>query len=184
MLLVSFPSSLVDFWCFHPYMHLFSFRKLFVTCICICGCPVQKSKIFLLYITIASPHSYPRPVLAMATRNVLYPTLSFFLYLGDPCGAPSTSVLAYLWNNNDIMNDELQLSYVFLSLTAVDCGNLTDPANGQVNHTSGTTFRENARLQPGGRQYSHLSSYRELVWECTYLCRYSGIYTRDKLICI
>ena len=49
--------------------------------------------------------------------------------------------LQYLW---DIMNDELRLSYVFLSLTAVDCGNLTDPANGQVNHTSGTTFGENA----------------------------------------
>ena len=29
---VSFPSSLVGFWGFHPYMHLFPFRKLFVTC--------------------------------------------------------------------------------------------------------------------------------------------------------
>ena len=27
-----FPSSLVGFWGFHPYMCLFSFRKLFVTC--------------------------------------------------------------------------------------------------------------------------------------------------------
>ena len=30
--MVSFPSSLVGFWDFHPYMHLFSFRNLFVTC--------------------------------------------------------------------------------------------------------------------------------------------------------
>ena len=28
---VSFPSSLVGFLGFHPYMRLFSFRKLFVT---------------------------------------------------------------------------------------------------------------------------------------------------------
>ena len=26
----------------------------------------------------------------------------------------------------------------------MDCGNLTDPANGQVNHTAGTTFRQTA----------------------------------------
>ena len=31
---------------------------------------------------------------------------------------------------------------VFLILTAVDCGNLTDPANGSVNHTAGTTFKQ------------------------------------------
>ena len=31
---MSFPSSLVGFWWFHPYMCLFSFRKLFVICFC------------------------------------------------------------------------------------------------------------------------------------------------------
>ena len=31
--MVSIPSSLVGFWGFHPYIHLFFFRKLFVTCI-------------------------------------------------------------------------------------------------------------------------------------------------------
>ena len=31
---VSFPSSLVGFLGFHPYMCLFSLRKLFVTCSC------------------------------------------------------------------------------------------------------------------------------------------------------
>ena len=33
---------------------------------------------------------------------------------------------------------------VFLILTAVDCGNLIDPANGSVNHTAGTTFKQTA----------------------------------------
>ena len=33
--------------------------------------------------------------------------------------------------------------YSFFS-TAVDCGNLTDPANGQVSHTAGTTFGQTA----------------------------------------
>ena len=33
---------------------------------------------------------------------------------------------------------------VFLILTAVDCGNLSDPANGQVDHTAGTTFAQTA----------------------------------------
>ena len=36
------------------------------------------------------------------------------------------------------------LHYVFLILTAVDCGNLTHPANGSVNHTAGTTFGQTA----------------------------------------
>ena len=30
--------------------------------------------------------------------------------------------------------------YVFLICTAVDCGTLANPNNGQVSHTSGTTF--------------------------------------------
>ena len=65
------------------------------------------------------------------------------------------------------MNDELRLSYVFLSLTAVNCGNLTDPANGQVNHTSGTTFRENAT-------YSCNTGYN-LVGDSTRTCQAAGI---------
>ena len=33
---------------------------------------------------------------------------------------------------------------ISLLSTAVDCGNLTHPANGQVNHTAGTTFEQTA----------------------------------------
>ena len=34
--------------------------------------------------------------------------------------------------------------HVILILTVVNCGNLTDPANGQVIHTLGTTFGQTA----------------------------------------
>ena len=36
------------------------------------------------------------------------------------------------------------LYYVFLILTAVDCGNLTHPANGQIDHTAGTSLGQTA----------------------------------------
>ena len=38
----------------------------------------------------------------------------------------------------------IDLHDVFLFVTAVDCGSLTDPANGQVDHTAGTTFQQTA----------------------------------------
>ena len=70
------------------------------------------------------------------------------------------------------------LDVSFLS-TAVDCSALTNPANGQVSHPDGTTFGQTATYScntgynlVGDMQYSHMSSYRELVWECTYLSKY------------
>ena len=36
------------------------------------------------------------------------------------------------------------LHNIFLILTAVDCGNLTDPVNGSVNHTTGTSLGQTA----------------------------------------
>ena len=38
----------------------------------------------------------------------------------------------------------INLHDIFLILAVVDCGTLTDPANGQVNHTAGTTFGQTA----------------------------------------
>ena len=73
------------------------------------------------------------------------------------------------------MNDELRLSYVFLSLTAVNCGNLTDPANGQVNHTSGTTFRENAT-------YSCNTGYN-LVGDSIHTCQAAGNWSGSAPTC-
>ena len=83
--------------------------------------------------------------------------------------------LQYLWNNNDIMNDELRLSYVFLSLTAVHCGNLTDPANGQVNHTAGTTYGQTAT-------YSCNTGY-DLVGNSTRTCQAEGNWSGSEPTC-
>ena len=73
------------------------------------------------------------------------------------------------------MNDELRLSYVFLSLTAVNCGNLTDPHNGQVDHTAGTTFGQNAI-------YSCNTGYN-LVGDSTRTCQASGNWSGSAPTC-
>ena len=44
---------------------------------------------------------------------------------------------------------ELYHSHIFLILTVVDCGNLTDTANGSVNHTAGTTFGQTGTYSCG-----------------------------------
>ena len=36
---------------------------------------------------------------------------------------------------------------MFLSLTAVDCGSLPDPANGRVDHTAGTSLGQTANYR-------------------------------------
>ena len=41
------------------------------------------------------------------------------------------------WNN-------MSLQHMYMSLTAVNCGTLNNPTNGQVSHTAGTTFRQTA----------------------------------------
>ena len=73
------------------------------------------------------------------------------------------------------MNDELRLSYVFLSLTAVDCGNLTDPANGQVNHTAGTTYGQTAT-------YSCNTDYH-LVGDSPRTCQATGNWSGSEPTC-
>ena len=65
--------------------------------------------------------------------------------------------------------------YVFLSFTAVDCGNLTDPANGSVNHTAGTTFGENAT-------YSCNTGYN-LVGNSTSTCQAIGNWSGSAPAC-
>ena len=74
------------------------------------------------------------------------------------------------------MNDELRLSYVFLSLTAVHCGNLTDPSNGSVNHTTGTTIGENAT-------YSCDTGYN-LVGDSIRTCQATGNWSGSAPTCL
>ena len=64
---------------------------------------------------------------------------------------------------------------MFLILPAVDCGNLTDPANGQVNHTAGTTFGQNAT-------YSCNTGYN-LVGNSTRTCQATGSWSESEPTC-
>ena len=64
---------------------------------------------------------------------------------------------------------------IFLILTAVDCGNLTNPANGQVTHTAGTTFGQTAT-------YSCNTGYN-LVGDSTRTCQATGNWSGSELTC-
>ena len=64
---------------------------------------------------------------------------------------------------------------MFLSLTVVDCGNLTDPADGQVNHTNGTTFGQTAT-------YSCDTGYN-LVGNSTRTCQAEGNWSWSEPAC-
>ena len=60
-------------------------------------------------------------------------------------------------------------------LTAVDCDNLTDPANGQVDHTTGTTFGQTAT-------YSCNTGYN-LVGDSTRTCQATGEWSGSAPTC-
>ena len=76
------------------------------------------------------------------------------------------SVTSSRWRN---------LHDVFLILTAVDCGNLTDPDNGYFNHTAGTTFRQTAT-------YSCNTGYG-LAGDSTRTCQATGNWSGSKPTC-
>ena len=58
---------------------------------------------------------------------------------------------------------------IFLLLTVVDCDTLTNPENGSVSHTAGTTFRQTAT-------YSCDKSYN-LVGSNTHTCQATGLWS-------
>ena len=62
-----------------------------------------------------------------------------------------------------------------LILTAVDCGNLTDPANGSVNHTAGTSLGQTAT-------YSCNTGYN-LVGDSTRTCQATGNWSGSAPTC-
>ena len=64
---------------------------------------------------------------------------------------------------------------IFLTLTVVDCGNLTDPVNGSVTHTSGTTFGQTAT-------YSCNTGYN-LVGDSTRTCQATGVWSGSEPTC-
>ena len=69
----------------------------------------------------------------------------------------------------------MHIIYIFLLSTAVDCGTLTNPANGQVNHTAGSTFRQTAT-------YSCNAGYN-LVGGSTRSCQATGAWSRSAPTC-
>ena len=60
-------------------------------------------------------------------------------------------------------------------LAAVNCGNLIDPANGQVDHTAGTTVGQTAT-------YSCNTGYN-LVGDSTRTCQAEGDWSGNAPIC-
>ena len=69
--------------------------------------------------------------------------------------------------------------HVHIFTSAVDCGTLNNPANGQVSYTGRTTFGWLATYScntgyslVGGSTCTYLPSYSKVVWECAYLPRY------------
>ena len=60
-------------------------------------------------------------------------------------------------------------------LTVVDCGTLSNPVNGQVSHTTGTTFGQAAT-------YSCSTGYN-LVGDSTRMCQAIGVWSGSAPIC-
>ena len=67
------------------------------------------------------------------------------------------------------------LRNIFLILTALDCGTLTDPDNGQVDHTAGTTFGQTAT-------YSCNTGYN-LVGDSSRTCHSKGNWSGSAPTC-
>ena len=67
------------------------------------------------------------------------------------------------------------LTVKFLILSVVDCGTLTNPANGQVNHTAGTIFGRTAT-------YSCNTGYN-LVGDNTCTCEATGAWPGSVPTC-
>ena len=70
---------------------------------------------------------------------------------------------------------QIYIFYISIILTAVNCGTLTDPANGQVDHTAGTSFGQTAT-------YSCDPGYN-LVGNNTRICHATGVWSGSAPTC-
>ena len=66
-------------------------------------------------------------------------------------------------------------TFLYLVLTVVDCGTLTNPINGQVSHTAGTTFGQTAA-------YSCDTGYN-LVGDSNRICQATGVWSGSAPTC-
>ena len=69
----------------------------------------------------------------------------------------------------------LNMYDAFLFLTVVDCGTLSNPANGQVSHTAGMTFGQTAT-------YTCNTGYR-LVGDSNQTCQATGRWSGSAPTC-
>ena len=69
-----------------------------------------------------------------------------------------------------------QVTFMLSPFTVVDCGALTDPANGQVNHTAKTTFGQTVT-------YSCDTGYN-LVEDSTRTCQADGMWSGNDPTCL
>ena len=67
------------------------------------------------------------------------------------------------------------MEYMYLLLTVVNCGTLSNPANGQVNHTAGTTLGQTAT-------YNCNTGYN-LVGASNRTCQATGGWSRSVPAC-
>ena len=67
------------------------------------------------------------------------------------------------------------MEYMYLLFTVVNCGILSNPANGQVNHTAGTTLGQTAT-------YSCNTGYN-LVGSSTHTCQSTGLWSGSVPAC-
>ena len=76
---------------------------------------------------------------------------------------------------NGVRYRGVQLYYVFLLSTAVDCGTLINPANGRVSYSGRTTFGQTAT-------YSCNAGYN-LVGGNTRTCQATGVWSGSAPTC-
>ena len=87
----------------------------------------------------------------------------------------ATLVFSQHSTQSDVNMLSNKLHDIFLILAVVDCGNLTDPANGQVTFTAGTKFNQTAT-------YSCNTGYN-LVGDSTRTCQATRVWCGSAPTC-
>ena len=90
------------------------------------------------------------------------------------CGVSLYTVCCVDVSSNIDLHGVLHLMYSHFAV--VDCGSLTDPANGRVDHTAGTPFGQTAT-------YSCNTGYN-LVGDSTLTCQASGNWSGSAPTCL
>ena len=109
--------------------------------------------------------------------------LSCFPFSVFPFGPYHTIELLYTYSDiNECLSKNCcieqpydKCTSVFLLLIAVNCGSLSNPSNGRVSHTAGTTYQQTAT-------YSCNTGYN-LVGSSTRMCQATGVWSGSAPTC-